>query len=277
MERDALQWIKDHTQPYLEIPDVDSVSQLIARPVEVRIESLEQFQATPNRIKQNVRLDSVLSFSRYVNRFKNEDTTIYMRTSDDGGVGGFEAVLDHHGPSDPQWTSHTAVFIPKQSVEWLAWTHAHGLKMSQTVLAEFIETNLNDIVKPEPNVMLQAALAFDATESLQLASSINLDDGSTKFHFTKANVTKDVIFPHRITIKIPVYENQDAVKLDVRIRYRTTSDGDLSFKIFMVENHSRIERDLLVKMSTDIRGLLGADAIVYEGRWRGKGDYGRSR
>ena len=118
MDRDALAWLQSHTQPFEVVEDDNAESKLIALEHNVAIQSLEQFQAQPNRIKQAVKLESVDSFCAYVNRFLDEHTTIYMRTASGGGNGGFEAVLDHHGADVPRWTSHRALFIPERSVEW---------------------------------------------------------------------------------------------------------------------------------------------------------------
>ena len=264
MDSETLQWLNDHTKAFEEVMTSDSESQLLATPATVGIKSLEQFQSQPNRVKAAAALDSVDSFCDYVNRFMELNTTIYMHMTGMTGNGGFVAVLDHHGKDEPSWTDHTAMFMPKRSVEWEAWTGIHGRKLSQVELAEFIERNLNDIHQPEPSVMLQAALAFEANENLTLASSMNLDDGTTKFQFTKENVNKSVTFPHRITIVIPVFENDAQQSLDVRIRYKTNSDGVLTFTIWLVDNHDRIERDTMLGIARIIREKV--DVLIYEGK-----------
>lgn len=260
MDREGLAWIQDHTAQYTEIVDPDCDSQLIAHPSSVNIASLEKFQVAPNRIKRNLDLLSCNSFCDYVNRFKEEDTSVYL----DANGGRFLAVLDHHGPDKPQWTGHNVRFVPKRSIEWGQWTRVHGEKLTQLELAEFIELNLNDIKTPEPNVMLQAALAFEANEKLTLASSINLDDGGTRFNFTKENVNKSVTFPHRIQIEIPVYENDKPRVLDVRIRYKADSDGVLTFTLWMADSAQRIERDELIGIADRIAKLV-AGIHIYEG------------
>jgi uncharacterized protein YfdQ (DUF2303 family) len=266
MDGDALQWVKDHTEPFKEIIDSDSDSMLVACPVSVGIKSLENFQATPNRIERSVSLSSVDSFCDYVNRFKKDHTSVYMHTSrNNGGDSGFVALLDHYGRSSPSWCDHTALHIPERSIEWRAWTGIHGKSLTQLELASFIEDNLSDIYEPDSNVMLQAALAFESNEDMTLASSMNLDNGATEFRFTKGNKVSDVQFPHRITLRIPVFENDKPKTIAARVRYKTSSDGVLTFKIWLVDNGGRIERDVMMELSAHIIGKV-SDVIIYEGK-----------
>lgn len=259
LTKDALEHLLA-TEGYTPISADDAVSQLVAIPAGSKIESLEAFQPQPNRISKNTVLLSCKSFCDYVNRFKEEDSTVYLNV--DGGK--FVAVLDHHGAHTPSWCDHTARFAPKYSLEWQAWSAIHKKTLSQIQLAQFIEEQLDSIESPEPNVMLQAALEFQSNENLALGSTHNLDDGSTRFTFVKDNASKDVNFPHRLRIRIPLHENEKSESLELRVRYSTTSDGVLTFKVSFVRNPEMIVRSAMLDLASQI--LEATDGLPqYEG------------
>jgi len=267
MDEGALRYLQDHLEHFKEIENAFSESTVVVLPEGAKLASLENYQVAPNRVTQHPQLVSSDSFVEYVNRFKQsesevgeETTTIYMNID----AGAFLGVIDHHSKSNPAWCSHCVTFKPRVSLEWEAWKAVHGQKLSQLDLAHFIEANLADIIEPEANEMLASALKFEAVENMTLGSAQNLDDGSVKFNFTKENANATVTFPHRMTIVIPLHENEALISIDVRVRYKTTSDGVLTFTMSMVENPRKIERDALVRLANDIKA--GTDGVpVYEG------------
>lgn len=248
-EREALEYLAENLSGYEQIPTDESDSMLISLASSSKVVSLEDFQPAPNRIKQSASLFSCQSFCDYVNRFKLDGTSVYLNVD----ARKFAAVIDHHNPDKPSWGSHRATFAPKVSLEWNAWTRIHKQPLNQVELAQFIEEMLDSIVDPEPNTMLKAALDFQSNESLVLGSTTNLDDGSTKFNFTKDNVNKSVTFPHRIKIAIPLHENEIRETLEGRIRYRTNSEGVLTFVFSFVRDPRAIQRDALIMLADKIR------------------------
>lgn len=255
--KEALQYLSENLVGFQHVNvDVEDIaSPLVCVGNSSNLASLEKFQDRPNRITASVRLSSCDSFCAYVNRFKNKESTVYL----DVDNGSFAAVLDHHGANSPSWLTHSASFAPKKSLEWQAWTSIHGKKLTQIELALFVEQQLDSIHEPEPNVMLKAALDFQANESLVLGSTANLDDGGVRFTFNKDNVTKNVVFPHRITLLLPVHENEAAHKLEGRVRFRVGGDGSLAFVFTFVKNPQVIERTALEALSdtilTNTKGL----------------------
>lgn len=241
----------------------DIASQLLLINDDWSLKTLEDFQDKPNRVRRAPVLQSSESFCDYVNKFAKDESTVYLNVPD----GKFIAILDHHTPTRPTWADHRASFTPKMSSEWLAWSSVHREKLSQLNLAYFIEENLDAIVHPEPNVMLKAALDFQSNEKLAFASAINLDDGGTRFNFTKDNANKSIEFPHRITVKLAVFENEEPVELAARVRYKTSSDGALSFVISFVQDPSRIQRDELRAVGASIRDMTN-NLAQYEGTFK---------
>lgn len=235
-------------------------SKLVQVPNTHAIKSLEQFQPRPNRIKATPQLASTESFCAYLNRFKGEETSVYIDV--DKGV--FTGIIDHHGKEDPRWRDHTVSFAPKTSLEWRAWTELHEKWITQVDLAESVERLLHTIVEPEPNVVLQAALDFQSNENLVVGSAQNLDDGTVRFNFQKDNASSSVTFPHRISLAMPVFDNEPALRHEARIRYRVSNEGVLRFKFSFVLDPEKIHRDALLKLAETIEAST-EDLPHYEG------------
>lgn len=259
--KDALQYLLDTYRPFFEVNDVDR--KVLAVGKEVSLLDLEQFQNSPYRIRSTVALASSDSFCEYVNRFKREQSSIYI----DVATGEFKAVLDHHGPGEPHWCNHVAMFAPAQSREWAAWHKAHDEWQSQIDFAEMIEFLLDTVYQPEPANVLKAALEFQANEALVVASTQNLDDGTVKFTFSKDTASKAVTFPHRITLCLSVFENEKSDLFEARIRYRVSNEGVLRFKFSFVKNPGIIRRDALLELAEKTKNATEGLAH-YEGQFK---------
>ena len=248
--------------PFVELPSMEAVSELMLRHQNYTLEDLERFQERPNRIKQKQELLSCDSFCEYVNAFKNDNTVVYL----DLGSGAFKAVIDHYGKDDPSWQSHTATFEPTESLQWKAWRGIHKKAKGQIEFAEFIEDSADDIQIPEPNGVLKAAIEFQDTAKLAMTSVQNLDNGAFNFRFTKENVAREVAFPHRITIGIPVYENEPIRQIEARIRYRASPEGVLSFTLSFVTDPDIILRKEIEKLAEKIKQELSGVSLYVGAR-----------
>lgn len=248
MDRDALAYLDAHLNHFEAIKYDLSSSGLVAVPKDSKIESLESFQDAPNRIERQPSLSSCESFCDYVNRFKDETSSVYL----DVRNGKFEAVLDHHESDKPSWSKHRARFVPCESLSWKAWSGIHKTKLNQIQLAEFIEENLDSISNPEPNVMLKAALDFQLNEAMVYSSKKSLDDGSSRLLFEKNNVTKEVIFPHRITLTMSVHERERLETFKCRIRFTVDGNGALVFTFSFIEDPEAIVQAALEKIGNNI-------------------------
>lgn len=242
-----------------ESPDVPS--EVVARPIDVALESLERFKAMPDRITHRAKLHSSHSFIEYVTRFKRPATTIYLDLWDGPR---FVAVLDHHGAAEPSWMSHTASFVPRLSLEWQAWRTLHdGGPMSQQQLVTFMERHCNDLEKPEPSVMLTHVKRFEAVEKHTYQSAVNLDNGNIAVTYVKDGGQRKVEFPHTLRLNLPIVENERALVLEGRLRY-VTREGSVAFTFQFVEDPARVVRDYMRALADRISAGCG-DASVYEG------------
>ncbi len=262
--KDALQALFARLAPSFEEvqntdPDQGPQSRCLIIPTDRHVQDMEAWQPAPNRIKANQTLGSVDSFVAYVERFANNFTTIYA----DVGKGEFKAKIDHYGKDKPTWGDHSAQFAPKPSLEWKAWLAIHKKPQGQLAFAEFIEDRLNDISEPAANKVLKAAIDFQQSESMTAVSVANLDNGNFKFHLERDNTVKDIQFPHRIHLTIPVFENEPSRTFECRIRYRLTNDGILTFTFAFVKEPAITLRDELRTIGENIKNSL-PNVTLYE-------------
>lgn len=246
---EAIEKLLNRLTPYEELDSNVDNSRLLVVSNDHKIESLERFQAAPNRIKRKPQLASCKSFCEYVNRFKTEGTSVYLNKK--GGQ--FVAAIDHHGPESPSWQDHIAEFAPAPSLQWQAWSGINRRPLSQTSFAEFIEDHLDDIETPAANEVLKSALDFQDTKNVTVASAQNLDNGAIRFHFTKENGSADVTFPHRIWLSIPIIENEDHRHIEARIRYKVSSEGILTFTMGFVKGVDVLMNEELETITTQIQ------------------------
>lgn len=229
---------------------------------EARVVSLEEFKAQPDSIKAKPKLQSAASFIAYTKKFIDADTSVYLDLASDTPA--FTAILDHHGRNHPAWGRHAAVFAPEQSLEWIAWKALHGMgAFNQRQLIAFIEDHFTDIVDPGCALVLAAVQRFELVEKHTYDSQQNLDNGSVALTFVKAAQPMTVQFPHRLTILVPVFENEAPMKHEVRLRFEA-SEGGLKFKAQFVQDPERTQRNALRAISDKIRTELSS-ATIYEG------------
>jgi hypothetical protein len=274
MLKEAIQWLMGSLEPYRAVEEANEAypSRVLAVNGAVKLESLERFQARPNRIQHQAVLDSSTAFVNYVNRFKGSQTSVYLDIVSEEPS--FLAVIDHHGAGVPDWRDHRASFTPRVSLEWKAWTTLHERgPVSQQDLLAFFEDNLNDLFNPAPSVMLSHLQKFELVEKHVYQSAMNLDNGNIAVTYIKDGQPKKVEFPHSIQLRIPVLENEEGIHVDGRLRYKT-SEGRISFTFQFKQNPSRILRDTLREQAQRIRDDLG-EVEIYEGRVNERSDFRR--
>lgn len=238
-------------------------SEIVSVPAGRTLVDLEKFQGRQNRIKHRATMLSADSFAAYVNRFKGDDTSIYVDIF--GKVPSLTAVIDHHGNGKPAWGGHVAIFAPKFSLEWQAWKALHaGGAFNQASLVAFMEDHANDLDTPSPAKMLTAAKTFEAVEKHSYKSAMNLDNGNMEIVYVKDGSQAKVQFPHTLTIRIPILENEEPVKLEGRLRYRT-GEGSIAFTFQFKTDPERVQRDALRAVAELVSKQVGKGVAIYEG------------
>lgn len=186
---------------------------------------LERLLPEPTRTRRIVVANDIGGFIAYSKDFKTERTALFCGPPDNAKL---EARLDDHKPSSPSHVTHQCFFHCPKTTEYATWMGANKVKTTQVAFAEFIENNLRDIIKPDGNEVLAAALNFRDHGSAEFSSAMRLSDGRVQFQFVEKETAGQVRFPETIEIAIPVFEGQKTrYTVKAKTRYRVQS-GELT-------------------------------------------------
>lgn len=182
---------------------------------------LEKFLPAPRRLVQSVVFDDVASFVAYVNRFKQDSTTIFSAPK----YGTYAAILDYHKASNaPAWCSHIAKLKLQTTEEWDAWRSKNREQMDQTDFAEFLEEHCREIVEPPAATMLEIALNFEAKKDVEFRSCMRLENGQVSFVYSEnvgaSTRAGEVEVPSKFKIFLAVFKGQGQQFIEARLRYR---------------------------------------------------------
>ena len=220
------------------------------------VKDLEGKLDAPTRKRGTATLNDAESFIIVVNDQKGDNTRLFSTINPPT----FTAVFNHHA-EEAGWGDHKAKYDAPISPEWGAWGKADKQKQSQVDMAQFLESNLVDIVhipkadasegkpaevgSPDGATMLEICRTLAAKKDVEFKSAVRLGDGSTQFTYNEevrgsaSNGTLDI--PEQFSIGVPVFENGDKYRVDVRFRYRIGQGGDLVMWLELVRPHKVIE------------------------------------
>ena len=217
----------------------DGTPALLLTP-DMRIENLEHTLAAPVRKKGSTTLNDAESFVAVVLDQKSDDTRLFSTINPPT----FTAVFNHHGAA-AGWGDHKAKYNAPLAPEWKAWTGIDGKKMNQVEIAQFIENNLVDVAEPEGATLLEICRTLEAKKKVNFSSSIRLSDGTNQFTFAEevqgSAQQGQLAIPEKFVIGVPVFENGEKWRVDVRLRYRIEEGGRLVMWVELVRPHKIIE------------------------------------
>jgi uncharacterized protein YfdQ (DUF2303 family) len=266
------------------VRDIGGASNLIYP--DKTIKSLEYLGDSPRRKRAIVLLQETASFIDYVNRHKlARQTHIFGAATENGG--GFTAVLDYHKdepPIDipgaekmllPSWGEHEATLKLETTVEWNRWIAKNGKLQTQEEFAEFIEDNLNDIVRPDGASVLEIAQGLQGRKHVTFKSGKNLRDGAINFEYveqvevqgTTSRRDDNFKVPDKFTLGIVPFVGAEGIEIDARLRFRIGSDGKLSFAYVLNRPFKVIQDAFLlargaIEQATGIRVMLGRGVCI---------------
>lgn len=230
--------------------------------------SLEHLLAAPARKKGTALLNDAESFVAVVNDQKGGSTRMFSTINPPT----FTAVFNHTAQGTG-WGDHRAKYNAPLAPEWLAWTGMDNKKVNQVELAQFIENNLADVVyiaaaaaadgtpaevgSPDGSTLLEVCRTLEAKKKVDFKSAIRLADGSTQFTYDEdvsgSARQGQLQVPEQFSLGIPVFENGEKWRLDVRLRYRIQDGGNLIMWLELIRPHKVIEqavKDLREKIAT---------------------------
>lgn len=213
-------------------------------------EDLESKLDAPIRKRGTAVLNDAESFIAVVNDQANENTRLFSTINPPT----FTAVFNHNAEG-PGWGDHKAQYNAPLSPEWKAWTGVNGEKRNQVDMAQFLEANMVDVVfitgsetepgSPDGATLLEICRTLEAKKKVNFKSSVRLTDGSTEFTYDEevngSAIKGTMAIPDQFSIGVPVFENGEKYRQDVRFRYRIQEGGNLLMWLELIRPHKVIE------------------------------------
>ena len=232
-------------------------------PGEYRIESLEEFQETPNRKTGTTELHEVDSFITFSKRHGSlSNAVIYIDADYENNKVSATTVFDDHGEDTPGWRKHRATFNPRQTKPWKQWFAKNGQAMSQEELGMFFEHNLSDFAaiegKPTGAMVLAFVISLQETRTVRYGSATNLQNGMVQLEYTeegdKAQKGKLEIFKE-FSLGIAPFIGGKPYQIDAFLRYRIDrGTGQIKFWYELKQPEKVLESacsDLIQKIKDD--------------------------
>lgn len=180
----------------------------------------------PLRIMQAVKVRDAASFLAYHALYSDENTRAFA-SRDNGCV---LAVLDYHKSDDKtaRFCGHSVTLALRHTEEWEKWTKNNGKQMEQSEFAEFIEDNAPDVVEPSAAAMYELATTLQATTHVDFKQAVNLQNGEVQLRYEETINGKfgkgETQIPRTFKISIGVYDGQDPILMEARIRFRNKNN-----------------------------------------------------
>lgn len=202
----------------------------------------------PKRPVGIVKLRDATSFIKFFQDHALPRTRVYAQLDPARFLAVFDEFFDKVdvGPEmadQSDWRQFRAEFAVPASREWSTWHAINRKDLGQLSFAEFLQDNLPDVVQPDGATLLEMCLNFEAMQGGKVVAVQRLQDGSQNLQFqAEANASGSVKLPPEITLSIPVFENDEPVQLQARLRYRIKrDDGTITFRIELVRSHKVLE------------------------------------
>lgn len=266
-----------------------------AVPAGMKLESLKRFadeyRDRPERRDGAAAIEDTASFIAQVNRFKDDDSAIFVCS--DRAKPSLTCVFDYHrqGPAgDPRFGKHRAVYAPKFDRSWLKWAPAnpdgetqHEAR-DQAEFAGFLEERADDLAPPPevdsplgkvaaklmtkfagPAAMWDLAKGLHIYESAEARDQVDISTGEVKVIFTtehKDAQGQPLNIPKLFCVAVPVFHRGPLYEMAVRLRYRRAGGRILwiidPYRVDVIFDHAFKEIVEKVQAETGIAPIFGA-------------------
>lgn len=226
---------------------------------------LEKRRDHPRSKRGTIAVHTPQALVAYANRHLDADVSTLWGDVEQAKL---TVVLNDHGDGDdlkPGWGDHRAVLALQKSPEWKAWTAlAADEFVQQTVLAEFLEENINAIVEPSGAAMLEVAQTFHATVGARFKQSKSLHSGEQQLVYeedinAKAGASGQAEIPKEFLLALRPFIGTEPVAVQARFRFRLR-DGHLYLGVKLL-NIEDVLREAVDQVLTDVAEQLALVAI----------------
>ena len=224
------------------------------------IEEIDNSLPRPQRKTGSKKFTCVKSFCEYVNKHINPDETVVIADENKGGV---LAIINDHGQNNAAWGDFCAQLELGFSDEWKVWfdnSNKQSVYFDQGGFADFISDNRADLLagkfkdsdgKEIENI---SALELGAlVNNLQISSEEkiiakrNPVSGEVVMAYENQEVgKKEIKFPEKFFLTIPIYKNGDVFRVEILLRYRR-NQGAMRF-FYIIDQASRLKQSAFDKV-----------------------------
>lgn len=243
-----------------------SLAKAVHEGIALATENRLKFADGPDRREGVANHQALKSFIDHANRFKAENSTVWANLQERRIV----SVLDYHdtgAASKAKWGRHRGVYPCPLSEAWQAWGGKEGLELSQDDFAELLDSRDRELAEgtfedgkksPPPSFLVSLANNLETFSSSKAKKERDAQTGRLMLSYAAESgvAPGSVTPPPAFLITIPVFEDDDARILEVRLRV-TVEDGEPTF-------HVRIHAagDVLRKTFTEICGFVAQETTL---------------
>ena len=217
-----------------------------------RVHTFEEVLERPLQLEQSVKLDTAKDFIKYVDRFADSDSIIFVNV-----LGGrLKAVLDYHEVTEfndgavatPRHGKHVANFVVEKTSEFKKIEANSGEKFTQSQFALFLEDVMPYINQPAAAELYEIVQTLNAKTNVDFKSGIRTDNGQVQLQYNetieaRAGTAGNLTIPEQIVFGIQVHRGGEHYALPARFRYRI-KDGAITFWYDLDQLEKAIEKSM---------------------------------
>lgn len=250
---------------------------VVAVPEGYKLESLEPFLAEPVGVRQHVELHELDDFVAYVNRYKRDQSIVFIQPAV-SGLGGKLArcVLDYHRKGDGRMgltlasrCEHTATFIAKRSAEYEMLVQLDSAIVEQDAFARAVELLAHTITGIPGAEVLEILRTIRLTSSGRFQSYTDDFSGSVDFAYelevkaSAGTVSRKLSVPREVTFFIPVLAGGKEQAIKARLVYRIPAEAGGKVKLgFNIPDRRWIEEAVVTDVASSIRSATELLTVV---------------
>jgi uncharacterized protein YfdQ (DUF2303 family) len=242
----------------------------LIHPIGTQATAMANLLDCPNRVRRTIDLADLDELANYLAELQATGDCSYPVIFADYSQKKFTLYPDFHTGGKVEWLDHLVTTQLTFSREFTTWRQKSGSRMSQTDFAEFIDTNVVDIIEPSGSVMLTMAQTLEATRTEVFKSAVRVSSGEHQFTWANTgDAHQNTLIPERFKIAVRIYQgDEDSIELTAKLYYRI-KDGAITF-FYQLHRVDEIIEKLWNEKLIKLREAVAHSAEVYAGTYAGQ-------
>ncbi len=242
-------------RPYLVVPEG------------ANLESLEQFEDQPYRMRARFRTERITDFCRYVQeQAVQEGGAVFIHPRGKGA----QAVIDYGSHDAPLWGNHRASLAPKHTAEYDSLLKAVSEPLTQRDITDWLEDWQSIITPYREGETLPVSQAIANLRRVDIKASLESQHQEDDWSSTKSSMEQIEAksgkrkLPEGFRLEGKVFPDTESRDIDVRISL-LTGDNKPRFRLRIVGREA-LEESIAREVEERVREGLGeAPVQIYVG------------